>query len=153
SQVWVESASEGEWVETRSEPQKQDESVAFETRISLQPGSDRDEPIDEELRVRVACSTHGEHMIVQQIPDNIFEQLSTPDWAKGLVWYQGFPERFRDGNPQNNPNNWDLKATDWNEPFAESTQEEIERGWNRRLVDPRQFRGDANRAGGSAASL
>lgn len=27
----------------------------------------------------------------------------TPDWAKGAVWYQIFPERFRNGNPANDP--------------------------------------------------
>ncbi|MCB0283038.1 MAG: alpha-glucosidase C-terminal domain-containing protein [Calditrichae bacterium] len=25
------------------------------------------------------------------------------DWAKGIVWYQIFPERFRNGNPANDP--------------------------------------------------
>ena len=26
-----------------------------------------------------------------------------PDWAKGIVWYQIFPERFWNGDPQNDP--------------------------------------------------
>jgi glycosidase len=26
-----------------------------------------------------------------------------PDWAKGIVWYQIFPERFRNGDPSNDP--------------------------------------------------
>lgn len=31
-------------------------------------------------------------------------QLPKPtDWAKGIVWYQIFPERFFDGNPENGP--------------------------------------------------
>lgn len=28
---------------------------------------------------------------------------STPDWAKGILWYQIFPERFRDGDTSNSP--------------------------------------------------
>ncbi len=28
----------------------------------------------------------------------------TPDWAKHAVWYQIFPERFRNGDPSNDPN-------------------------------------------------
>jgi cyclomaltodextrinase / maltogenic alpha-amylase / neopullulanase len=28
---------------------------------------------------------------------------ATPDWAKDAVWYQIFPERFRNGAPQSNP--------------------------------------------------
>lgn len=27
----------------------------------------------------------------------------TPEWSKGAVWYQIFPERFRNGNPANDP--------------------------------------------------
>ncbi|WP_374686121.1 glycoside hydrolase family 13 protein [Promineifilum sp.] len=27
----------------------------------------------------------------------------TPEWAKGIVWYQIFPERFRNGDPSNDP--------------------------------------------------
>lgn len=153
SRVWVESLKSGELIECRSEPTKQGESAPYEARITLCPTPDRGKASNDELCVRATCSTHGQHTVEYQIPQNTFEHLSTPDWAKGLVWYQVFPERFRDGNPQNNPNNWDLTPIDWNEPFAESTQEEVERGWNRRLVDPRQFRADANRAGGSAASL
>jgi hypothetical protein len=26
-----------------------------------------------------------------------------PDWAKGIVWYQIFPERFWNGDPGNDP--------------------------------------------------
>ncbi|MBP6015609.1 MAG: alpha-glucosidase C-terminal domain-containing protein [Candidatus Promineofilum sp.] len=27
-----------------------------------------------------------------------------PEWAKGIIWYQIFPERFRNGDPNNDPN-------------------------------------------------
>ena len=30
-------------------------------------------------------------------------QIRVPDWAKKAVWYQIFPERFRNGDPQNDP--------------------------------------------------
>ncbi|MFQ5824475.1 MAG: glycoside hydrolase family 13 protein [bacterium] len=33
----------------------------------------------------------------------LFAQNSVPDWAKGAVWYQILPERFRNGNPNNDP--------------------------------------------------
>ena len=35
-----------------------------------------------------------------------------PQWAKKVVWYQIFPERFRDGDPANNPTMDDLKGAD-----------------------------------------
>jgi len=30
-------------------------------------------------------------------------QKAFPDWAKGIVWYQIFPERFANGDPSNDP--------------------------------------------------
>src|SRR5690554_331794 len=34
-------------------------------------------------------------------PEKVY---SSPEWAKGIVWYQIFPERFRDGDHTNQPN-------------------------------------------------
>ncbi|MFA5667825.1 MAG: glycoside hydrolase family 13 protein [Balneolaceae bacterium] len=34
-------------------------------------------------------------------PEKVY---SSPEWAKGIVWYQIFPERFRDGDSTNQPN-------------------------------------------------
>lgn len=36
-----------------------------------------------------------------------------PSWAIGAVWYQIFPERFRNGNPQNDPRGGDVYLTPW----------------------------------------
>jgi len=33
----------------------------------------------------------------------IYAQNNFPDWAKGIVWYQIFPERFADGDTTNEP--------------------------------------------------
>ena len=35
--------------------------------------------------------------------ENSFAQKKFPDWAKGIVWYQIFPERFANGDPKNDP--------------------------------------------------
>lgn len=35
-----------------------------------------------------------------------------PGWAKSAVWYQVFPERFRDGDPSNNPTVADIAGAD-----------------------------------------
>ncbi|PCI58565.1 MAG: alpha-amylase [Gammaproteobacteria bacterium] len=35
-----------------------------------------------------------------------------PQWAKSAVWYQIFPERFRDGDPSNNPKITDILGAD-----------------------------------------
>ena len=39
------------------------------------------------------------------IPEN---PSATPDWAKDAIWYQVFPERFRNGAPQSNPRPEDI---------------------------------------------
>lgn len=39
-----------------------------------------------------------------------------PHWAKTAVWYQVFPERFRNGNPDNDPTVKDIIGADPQEP-------------------------------------
>jgi len=44
--------------------------------------------------------------------------IETPDWARDAVWYQIFPERFRNGNPGNDPGDGDYEhllpwTSDW----------------------------------------
>ncbi len=38
-------------------------------------------------------------------------QAHSPDWAKGVVWYQIFPERFANGDPQNDPTLQDIQGS------------------------------------------
>lgn len=42
----------------------------------------------------------------------------TPAWSKGTVWYQIFPERFRNGDPHNDPKQEDLAGA---YPFDDSS--------------------------------
>ena len=40
--------------------------------------------------------------------------FQTPDWAKHAVWYQVFPERFRNGDPSNDPGGyWYERMVPW----------------------------------------
>jgi len=73
-----------------------------------------------------------------------------PEWAKGIVWYQVFPERFRNANTRNDPHRWDRTVLAWDHPFGEATYEEIEMHWNRRIAEPTRFRGDPDRWWGAA---
>ncbi|HDQ00525.1 MAG TPA: alpha-amylase, partial [bacterium] len=36
---------------------------------------------------------------------------SVPEWAKKVVWYQIFPERFRNGDPGNDPTTADIRGS------------------------------------------
>ncbi len=39
--------------------------------------------------------------------------FSTPDWAKHAIWYQIFPDRFRNGDPSNDPEHVIPWTMDW----------------------------------------
>ncbi|MBD3289771.1 alpha-amylase [candidate division KSB1 bacterium] len=45
-----------------------------------------------------------------------------PEWAKKVVWYQIFPERFRNGDPDNDPQLQDMMGT-W--PFNDTSEFQI----------------------------
>lgn len=69
-----------------------------------------------------------------------------PSWAFGRVWYQIFPERYRNGNPANDPSTPGLYPMPWNAAWHEATPHELETGWangaaNRFSIDPEQTGG------------
>lgn len=78
--------------------------------------------------------------------NNSFTQDKFPNWAKGIVWYQIFPERFANGDKSNDPtpdkvfvnqkkipdgwtitpwtSNW-FDESDWEKKFARSFRERL----------------------------
>lgn len=64
-----------------------------------------------EVRENNSTTFCGREGMSKEKPEYFFEYLATaendivniPEWAKGTVWYQIFPERFFDGNEDNNP--------------------------------------------------
>ncbi|GAB4544801.1 MAG: hypothetical protein Tsb0013_02180 [Phycisphaerales bacterium] len=54
------------------------------------------------------------------------DPLQSPDWAKGAVWYQIFAERFRNGNPLNDPHGAHVYQPDWTDDWYSVTEEELE---------------------------
>ncbi|MBX3316756.1 MAG: hypothetical protein KF902_07835 [Phycisphaeraceae bacterium] len=78
--------------------------------------------------------------------------LEAPGWAMGAVWYQIFPERFRNGDPGNDPSGPSVARTSWQSDFSDITVDEIELAWSRqRAGDPRSL-ASFNRRGGSRRS-
>lgn len=59
------------------------------------------------------------------------DPLQIPDWAKGAVWYQIFPERFRNGNPLNDPKGPDVYPIPWTAHWYKPTEEEFAAHRNR----------------------
>lgn len=59
-------------------------------------------------------------------------KYSAPEWAEGVVWYQIFPERFRDGDPTNQPDRERARGpegwhpTEWTQDWYERDAWEIE---------------------------
>lgn len=56
-------------------------------------------------------STHNEFAAVQEQR----AEYTTPEWAKKVIWYQIFPERFNNGDPSNDPTP-DRVGGDWELP-------------------------------------
>ena len=77
------------------------------------------------------------------------EQESPPAWARGMVWYQIFPERFRNANHENDPGGWDLSSVEWDQPLTVPTAQEIEAHWFRVAAEPTRFRSSPDRSGGA----
>ena len=53
---------------------------------------------------------------------NLSKYEVVPDWAKDAIWYQIFPERFRNGDYSNNPTIETLEGT-W--PYDKQTEWQI----------------------------
>lgn len=80
-------------------------------------------------------------------------QRHGPEWSRGMVWYQVFPERFANGNPHNDPTQERSTTVSWGLSFDETTIEEVERAWMLSAGEPRRFGYDPNRQGGSIANV
>jgi cyclomaltodextrinase / maltogenic alpha-amylase / neopullulanase len=75
-------------------------------------------------------------------PDNfnvsVKPRFQTPDWAENAVWYQIFPERFRNGDPANDPPHTVRWQSKWfsSQPGETPGEENFYKGagniWNRR---------------------
>ncbi len=71
-------------------------------------------------------------------PDNSYQltiydpAFETPDWVKNAIIYQIFPDRFRDGDPTNNPGAGEFFYGAF-DTIVRSNQTE----WNARICDPR----------------
>ena len=83
-----------------------------------------------------------------------FAQTKLPQWAKGIIWYQIFPERFANGDTTNDPtadkvfSNWKEKPKDWHVSkwtgnfFAQSDWEKKLGGSFRNHLFERRYGGD-----------
>ena len=77
-------------------------------------------------------------------PDRIWQlsiynpSFSTPDWVKNGVMYQIFPDRFRDGNPANNPSAGEFFYGNFDTIYRSNGTD-----WNSHICDPRNVVGSS----------
>jgi glycosidase/fibronectin type 3 domain-containing protein len=64
--------------------------------------------------------------------------FSTPDWVKNGVMYQIFPDRFRDGNPANNPSAGEFFYGNFDTIYRSNGT-----AWNTHICDPRNVSGSS----------
>ncbi len=92
----------------------------WEAQIPLDGAKNRDKPFEytfvlEDGDVRVSdpkTYTLGDSQTV----------FHTPSWARDAVWYQVFPERFRNGDPANDPNPLRPWRSEWFTPSEFETK-------------------------------
>lgn len=57
-----------------------------------------------------ACNTPRDSDVAAALDREAVPEATVPDWAKDAVWYQIFPERFRNGDPSNDPTRASLET-------------------------------------------
>lgn len=77
----------------------------------------------------------------------------TPDWAKGAVWYQVFVERFRNGNPSNDPRSPEFFQPRWMSHWETVTPDELELARARVAEEPIARSLPARRRGGQLLNV
>lgn len=78
---------------------------------------------------------------------------ATPDWAKGAVWYQVFVERFRNGNPANDPRPPEFFLAPWSSDYHAVGIDELELARARAAGSPVPRSLDPRRRGGQLGNV
>jgi glycosidase len=87
------------------------------------------------IRYRVSLRDGSASTTLPAIEASVEPLFETPDWAKGAVWYQIFPERFRNGNPLNDPHGPSVYQMPWTADWYSISKEE-EAAWRERYKVP-----------------
>ena len=108
--------------------------VEARVRLGTRPSGD----------LRVALLTQdGARIDLPPTPIPVDSPAPVPSWSLGRVWYQVFPERYRNGNPANDPSAPGLYPMPWTAAWHAVAPDELETAWNNALsnrfaLDPQQ---------------
>lgn len=123
----------------------------WSARVLLREAPGR--PIDAVTVVMDADAAGRTFHLEHEVPVAVREEARVPAWALGATWYQVFPERFRNGDPANDPVAPDSSLEPWTSDFASVSVEEIELAWSRARVGERRTRGTWNAPGGARRAV
>lgn len=87
---------------------------------------------DEEVTITVAlCDGAGSETALQSLKSSfrVPAAHATPDWAKGIVWYQVLPDRFRNADASNDPSGVDVWNAPWTSNWSVPSLAEHESAW------------------------
>ena len=70
--------------------------------VLLDPAEDPEQAFEYTFVVTAGGERHA-HPEAYRVRPSELSFFATPDWAKRAVWYQVFPDRFRNGDPANDP--------------------------------------------------
>lgn len=90
-----------------------------------------------------ASGVHASPTVKRYFEPDHSMSFRTPDWAKRVVWYQIFPERFRNGDPSNDPPSTVPWNHAWFKPYRpRGGQGYTERGTFEEFIYDRRYGGD-----------
>ncbi|HKQ46474.1 MAG TPA: alpha amylase N-terminal ig-like domain-containing protein [Phycisphaerae bacterium] len=78
-------------------------------------------------------------LAVEPFETEVRMSFETPDWAKRVVWYQIFPERFANGDPANDPPRTVPWKHQWDKPYKGTFEE---KGTFFQYIFDRRYGGD-----------
>lgn len=100
--------------------------VRWGARVRLGPAPAGVPEVRARLRITPARPDARPTVVDLEGPAGPPDHLATPDWAKGAVWYQIFPERFRNGNPANDPKEPGVYRMPWGADWDSVSDAELE---------------------------
>lgn len=83
------------------------------------------------LKYHFAFSDDGAEFATRDFTSEPKPTFHLPAWAMGAVWYQIFPDRFRNGNPLNDPHGPGVTLIPWNSDWYAVSDEEAA-AWKKR---------------------
>jgi len=108
-----------------ADPRDPSAPVRWQARVRLGPAPEGTPEVRARLFITPASPAGRPAVLDLEGNATVAPNLATPDWAKGAVYYQIFPERFRNGNPGNDPGGPFVYRMPWGADWYTVSDEEL----------------------------